>query len=198
MEGIIYKIIDYKEKSSLVYLLGPYGLDSLVVRGAKNYKSGQMAFCEFLNLVEYQKDSKSLPSLMSYEIINKFSNIKNSFIKLKYASIILEVSRQSNDARTLKIYEFTKDILERIEEGQAYLSLCFIYLVKMLKVFGIMPALDNLTNKFGALATLVKEAYLTRDYNIGEISTQDIKLIIDYYVKSDVISCYNILKMLEV
>ena len=53
-EGIIYKIIDYKEKSSLVYLYTKYGLDSILVRGAKSYKSGNMRFCEVLNIVRYE------------------------------------------------------------------------------------------------------------------------------------------------
>ena len=43
-EGIIYKIIDYKEKSSLVYLYTKYGLDSILVRGAKSYKSGNILY----------------------------------------------------------------------------------------------------------------------------------------------------------
>ncbi len=198
MEGIIYKILDYKEKSSLVYLIGPYGLDSLLVRGAKSYKSGKMAFCEFLNCVAYEKDTSNMPSLISYEIIDNFANIKKSFMKLKYASIILEVARQSNDARTAKIYEFTKQILEKMAANYSAISLCFIYMTKMLKVFGIMPDATNLASIFGPISDLVAKAYATRDYQITEPSNEDLKRLIDYYVKADVISTYNILKMLEV
>ena len=36
-EGIILKSIDYKDYSKLIYIIGPEGLETLIVKGAKNH-----------------------------------------------------------------------------------------------------------------------------------------------------------------
>lgn len=205
MEGIIYKILDYKESSSLVYLFTPQGLDSVLVRGAKKYKTRALAFCEEISCVSYNKTSSTLGSLIDYEIINRFSNIKKSFTKLKYASIILEVARQSVDERKARIYNFTKLMLEKIDSGYDAKSITFIYLVKMLKVFGILPSLEediihiNYFKEVDKLefSRVFKEAYYTKDYNL-KVSFINLLNLISYYNKLDAISTYNINKMLEV
>lgn len=195
-EGIIYKIIDYKEKSSLVYLYTKYGLDSILVRGAKSYKSGNMRFCEVLNIVRYECSNTSLKCLLNYEIIDDLKNIKNSFNKLKYASIIIDILRQVNDDRTIKIYDFTKFILQQINLNKDELSMCFIYLVKMLKVFGIMPSINNINIGDLNFNNLVKEAYLNKDYNLIINDINKLKILINYYNKCEVINTFNLFKIL--
>ncbi len=196
MEGIIYKIIDYKESSSICYLYTEEGLDSVLVLGAKKYKSNNMPFCEILNHVTYTKTNSELPKLIDYEVINKFRNIKNSLTKLKYATIILEVLRQVIDIRTARIFKFSIDILNKIDEGFDPISICFIYLAKMLKVYGILPDLDkNTIYKFSNIE-LLKEAYYTKDYNLI-VSKEDLINLIGFYNKVEAINCYNIYKILE-
>ncbi len=196
LEGIVYNIVPYKEKSELVYLITPQGLVSLLVRGAKDYKSGNMAFCQTLNLVEFSYSDTALKTLISYNILSDYKNIKNSFIKLKYASIILEVARQSNDVRTERIYIFLKNVLNKIENGYDPLSIAFIYLVKMTQVFGIKPDF----NYFSYLAKIKEEfikAYNTKDYDLI-IDNISFKILVKYYVNLDIINMHNILKMVEV
>lgn len=197
MEGLIYKVLDYKESSNLVYLYTNFGLDSLLVRGSKKYKSENLSFCEYLNYVSYTKTNNTLPTLIDYKMINRFINIKNSITKLKYASIITEVLRQVLDQRHSRILNFTIKILEKMEANDDPISLTFIYLVKMLKVFGILPDLDKPVSNDQNFNDIFIKAYYTLDYDIV-VNKEYIKKIIDYYNKYEALNCFNIYKILEV
>ena len=163
-----------------------------------------MPFCEVLNYVSYNRAGKNLKKLVDYEIINRFTNIKNSYIKLKYASIVLEILRQIDDIRYSKILSFTIKTLKEIEIREDVISICFIYLVKMLKLFGILPNLNNdildinYTNNIDKLelSNLIKQAYYDRDFTT-KASKGAFCNIINYYNKLDVINTYYIYKMLE-
>ena len=204
MEGLIYKILDYKENSCLVYLYTLEGLEEVLVYQAKKYNSLNMPFCEVLNYVSYNRTGKSLKKLLDYEIINRFTNIKNSYIKLKYASIILEILRQIDDVRYPKILGFTIKTLKEMEIKDDVISICFIYLVKMLKIFGILPNLNDdildisYTNNIDKLelSNLIKQAYYDRDFTT-KASKGAFCNVINYYNKLDAINTYYIYKMLE-
>lgn len=191
MEGIVYKTLDYKEKSKLVYLLTPTGLDSVIARGAKDYKKGLLGFISPLTLVTYERTNAKLPSLISYEILGDFKALKENIIKYNCALSILEIARQSTDSRTERIYDFTLLALKELAKTTVPLDVLFIYLTKMLKVFGIFNV--NLDIKFKAeLKEKVLAAYNGNLQVEIAATNEDIKHLIWYYDELGAIYTYNI------
>lgn len=190
MLGIVYKTIDYKEKSKLVYLLTPQGLDSILARGAKDYKNGLFGFTSLLSFVDYEKTNSKLPVLIEFETINNFTKLKEDIVKFNYALSMLEIARQSTDLRTERIFNFTKMALEELEKSTNPKSVLFIYLVKMLKVFGIYSQSEN---KFKSeLKNKIIVAYNSLLSTNIEITKDDIMAVIDYYDELGALYIYNI------
>ncbi len=190
MLGIVYKTIDYKEKSKLVYLLTPQGLDSILARGAKDYKNGLFGFTSLLSFVDYEKTNSKLPVLIEFETINNFTKLKEDIVKFNYALSMLEIARQSTDLRTERIFNFTKMALEELEKSTNPKSVLFIYLVKMLKVFGIYSQSEN---KFKSeLKNKIIVAYNSVLSTNIEITKDDIMAVIDYYDELGALYIYNI------
>ena len=195
MEGLIYKTIDYKEKSKLIYLYTPLGLDSFLAQGAKDYKKGLLSFSEIITYVKYETRGNNLKALGEFEIINSFKNIKNSLKALGIAEAILEIARQTNDERNERIFRFTLNTLLAIEDGKNYFDIFFIYLIKMLKVFGVLDLdFKGLPNSLRDKAILAYEGDLNSKL---AVSKDDLNLIIGYYEHFDIIYLKNIKQSLR-
>ena len=89
-EGVVIASIDYKEKSKIVYLYTPYGMDSILVRGAKKYNQSVLDFTTTLNEVKYIKTNSKLPSLMEFRLIKSHFNLTANINKIKAIIILKE------------------------------------------------------------------------------------------------------------
>lgn len=191
-EGIIYSLLDYKEKSIIVYLYTKKGLDSVLVSQAKNIKKGKMAFCEILNRVNYVKTKGKLGTLIDFEVLDYNRELKQDLITLNYAYLLLDVTRQISDLRHEKIYNYLVKTLEELKFNPLKRQIAFIYLVKMLSVFGINNIKE--VKDLNYQKTLL-EAYNLKDYNLTNFLDKYLDYLIDYYDQMGVIYLNNIKKL---
>ncbi len=194
MDGLIYKTLDYKEKSKLVYLYTKEGLDSFLASRAKDYKKGLLGISE-ITYIRYEARGSNLKYLSEFEILNSFSNIKNSLSLLAMAEIILELARQSNDERYERIFNFTLNSLLELEKNESSYQCFFSYLVKMLKVFGILDLeFKGFSNSLRVKAVKAYSNELTSD---DLIIKDDILEVLNYYEREDIVYFKNIKKVMR-
>lgn len=144
LKGIVLRNIDFKETSKICYVLTNAGILSIKALGIKTYKNKNFNFNEILNNCKMEITDSNFPSLINYELINPYFNIKKDVNKLSYVFMLLDVTLKLNgDLNYEKIYNFLSLILEKIEQGYDYKILCAIYLIKMLMPLGIKPVFDK-------------------------------------------------------
>lgn len=190
-EGLTYKVMDYKEKSEIVYLYSNIGNDSILVRQAKDYKKGLLAFCAPFTYVRYTKTNSKLPSLIDYEIIDSFSSLKTSLKLIRYATIILEVTTQLEDKRSERIFNYLVKTLKELPGSPSEVT--FIYLVKMLYILGVLPDLESNLDTY---LEVVKEAYLTKDFRVKNYKEGYLIKLLHYYENTGLLYFKNIKKIM--
>ena len=70
MEGIVINTIDYKEKSKIVYLYTPNGINSVK---ALDVMKKNLGFIVTLNHVEYNVSNGKFPTVLEYNLIKSYS-----------------------------------------------------------------------------------------------------------------------------
>lgn len=211
MEGIIYKVIDYKDKSKICYLYTDEGLISVKVLGGNSYKNKNFSFSNIYTLVDFKVTNEKFKTLVDFDILDNFINIKTNYNKAKIAYIIIEVIRKCEVSQYSRVFNFLKKVFKTLNEQNIDYDVLFIVLVKYLKLYGILPNLDNKNmsnfslNKgfFNAYASdenynfglLVKTAYFSKEISKLGVNLSDLDKVIDHYEENDLINMYNIKKV---
>lgn len=137
--GIVINSIDYKESSKIVYLYTKKGRISVKVLGAKSQKKGFLSFIMPLTLLNAYITNKEFPTLVEYNIINSYKDIKDDLKKELAFSYILEIlNKIPYDSPHEKIYNLLINLFDLSEYYDAML-LCLIFKIKMLYTFGVNP-----------------------------------------------------------
>ena len=187
--GIVVNEIDYKESSKIVNILTDDGkLIGAIAKGAKKIKSkvsgiGKLTYAKFQ--INYREN---LSTILEYDTINKFKNIKNDIVKMSYSIFITELSYKVYEHSNNKnIYELYKNSLLKIEENFDPLVITNILELKMLDYLGIRPVIDSCvscgnTNDIVTISSY-KGGYLCKNCLNNEPITTDktIKLIRMFY-----------------
>jgi len=145
-EGIILKSIDYKDYSKLIYIIGPEGLETLIVKGAKKPHSKNFSYSQPLTKILYDKvETKTFDILTTGLIINNYTTIKENFDKTKYAYQIIELTYQfANHIDDKKLlYSFLDEILEKIDVSQFANIYELIFRLKLLYLLGVGPVFSR-------------------------------------------------------
>lgn len=146
MEGIIVKSMDYKESSKLVYIVTEEGLQTLLVKGAKQYKSKNFAYSQVLNKIQFESiPSKTFTILGSANIVASYSKIKQSFERTQAAYLVLEYAYQfAEHISEFKLfYSFLQSILESIDQKSQFILYSIIFRLKLLYLLGIGPIFSH-------------------------------------------------------
>ena len=140
MEGIVLQTIDYKEKSKLVYLYTPFGMESIKALDASKSKLG---FITTLNVVEYEKTNSKLPTVMEYSLKKSFYSYYTHLDKMSVIVPMIDVVKHlEEEAPHYRIYPFFLECLDLIDDHNP-LYILSLFLIKMLSVFGVKPRLAN-------------------------------------------------------
>lgn len=150
-EGIIVKSIKFQESSKIITIVNEEGLSTYFVKGAANYKSRNFSYSNELTKIAYdfnQKTKDSLKILTTGNIIDNYSNIKQSFEKLNDCFLIIELinhlGNHISDFKTL--YNFIDDILKIINEREYSEYYYIIFRLKLLYLLGIGPIFSRCVN----------------------------------------------------
>lgn len=136
--GFIYKIIDYKESSKIIYLYTKEGKKSFKALGVnkKNNKFSSVLITS--NIIEYSLTSGDFPSLVEgeamYSFMNKLENIKI----VEALRIIIElINLMPDDVNNERFYAFLEiTLINLVSNPNKVLA---IFLIKSLYLFGINP-----------------------------------------------------------
>lgn len=142
-EGFVVGTVHYNETSEIVHLLTKNGLYSIMCVGARRYKSGKLSFCVPLTKVSCIVQDSSVPRLVDYTVINNYDYIKNDLKKNLWFSFLFEfLNNIPPNSYYKNIYRLTDKILEY---GASYnhVLLVSIFLIKMLKVYGVEPSFNT-------------------------------------------------------
>ncbi len=141
MEGIVIKSIDYKEKSKLIYLYTPEGMKSVKAIDANKTKLG---FITTLNHVEFEHSAGKLPTVLEYSIKKSFYHLYADISKIQMIMPIIDVIQNiEEEAPHARIFSFVRETLDALETMDSPKFVLSIFLLKMLSVFGVRPALND-------------------------------------------------------
>lgn len=141
-EGIVIKTVDYKEKDKIIYLITASGKVSLILKGAKNPKSGTFMYSHELSKIEFDLKKNYLTA---GRLLDSYPNIKLDYDKYSSVLMITEISdvliEHINDYKVF--YSFLSDILDLINNGKNHLLLNIIFRLKILYLLGVAPVFNR-------------------------------------------------------
>jgi DNA repair protein RecO (recombination protein O) len=189
VEGIVVSEVDYKESSKIINVLtNDSNLIGIIARGSKKVNSkisgvGKLTYANFQ--INYRD---KLSTLIEYDIINGFKNIKSDIVKVSYAMFITELSyKVFEHSNNSNIYDLYRNSLLKIDEGFEPLVITNILELKLLEYLGIKPMVDACVScgKTDNIVTIssYKGGYLCKDCleNEGIVTDKAIKLIRMFY-----------------
>ncbi|MGL4949499.1 MAG: DNA repair protein RecO [Anaeroplasmataceae bacterium] len=142
-EAIILSSMDFKESSKIVFIYTTDGKKSIKVLGAKRLNKNLLNFSTPITKVNYNSTNKEFPTLISFEVLDNYEEIKNNISKLFFSSLVLEIVYKIDELNNHeRIYKYLNNTLNLIKTNDELLY-TNIFLTKMLKVFGINPMFDN-------------------------------------------------------
>ena len=109
VEGIVLDALDYKDKSKIVHLYTPFGMDSVLAVHAAALTSGKTAFAQTFNEVEYLKSKAALPKLIEYRLQTSHYDFSSDLRLFPVLSVFLQVLKNLDPASPHhRIYPFFK------------------------------------------------------------------------------------------
>lgn len=142
-EGVVLSSISYKEKSKIVYLYTPNGMESILVPNGASVSSNRLGFTTTLNRVSYSKTSSAYPKLIEYSVLEQFYDFHQDLEKIQIAMIMIQVIKAlEEDAPHHRIYPFWIQCLNLLKKRNP-LYVLSLFLCKMLAVFGVRPEFES-------------------------------------------------------
>ncbi len=203
VEGIIISEIPYGETSKIINIFSlNHGIIGVICKGAKSTKSRLRSFTTRFNYGTfnmYYKENK-LSTLISVDIINDLSKIKQDIVLMGYLNYLTELATQvykQNDNE--EIYKLYIKIIGKINSGMDPMILTNILELKLLDYLGISLELNKCI-KCGSKDNIVSidlgsGGYICQKCYSGEglIDSKVIKMLrMYYYVEIDSITKIDI------
>ena len=136
--GFIYKGIDYKESSKIIYLYTPEGKVSFKALGVNKKNNPFSSTLLTSNIIEYEVTASNFPSLINANISYSFMNDLDNLDILEAIRVIIEtINIMPDDLNHEANYLFLEKTLYDLKENP--LKALSIFLIKMLYNFGINP-----------------------------------------------------------
>ena len=106
-EGLIIRLIDYKENAVIATVLTKEGKESIIIRGAKKMVTTTHRLASLLTLISYTKTSTTpLATLIEGVVINNYTTIKSDLIKYNTVLVMLEkLNFFLDEINTISIYD---------------------------------------------------------------------------------------------
>lgn len=148
-EGIVLKVVDYKEQAVICDVITKNGKNSYIIRGAKKLSGGTRLLAEPLTKISFMATSTDgLNTLTEGSIIDSYLTIKQDINKMICFYPILEkiiiFSEQVTNSETL--YFFFLDILELLKQDIDCSVILALFEVKLTYLLGIAPELKHCIN----------------------------------------------------
>lgn len=145
VEGIVVFETDYKDTSKMINILTKEeGMIGVLAKGCKRLKSnlsgvGKLTYAQF-----QINDINNRYSLIEYDHINYFKNIRKDLERISFAAYIIDIINQAyRQEKSQKIYELCINSLIKINDGFNPIVITNILELQLLEFLGIKPVLDS-------------------------------------------------------
>ena len=140
MRAIIYKIINYKNKDRLIYLISEIGFISAILKNAQLISSDNFYIQEYMLCeLEITNIKDKINNINKINIINDHKNLKEKFDDLKKIMIIFKITSDLIKEKYDTVMAFK--VLEKLLNNYNGEITFYMYLVKFTYFMGIR--LDN-------------------------------------------------------
>lgn len=156
VEGIIIKETPYGETSKIINVYTKEGIIGIMCKGAKSLKSPYRATTlkfTYGRFNIYYKENK-LSNLVSVDVIDSLSLIKNDIVLLSYLHYLTELTEQVVKQTQENIYNDYLTTILKINSGLDPLIMCNILEIKYLDFLGVGLNLSSCTS-CGATANIL-------------------------------------------
>lgn len=179
VKGIVIRSLDYKETSKIVYCFTPLGRLSVRALGSKKFKNKNFNFQEILNYVEMELTDQEFPSLINYNLISDFREIKDDLKSFLWIGYLCEfLNKIPSDSHGERIFNYLLKGISKIKCDKDAMAFAVITQLKFTSLFGIAPNFKSCvicqnTPSFvsvkhgGAVCDLHKT---NNDYNLNNLS----------------------------
>lgn len=113
MIGLIYKVQPYQESNRLLFVYSDKGKKTLIARGSQRLSSELRLISQYLTLIEFYDNGKSMQPLRDAKLVNDFQAIKQDYFKTKLVALMLEAIDRVRDEEMnheLVLHELIKSI----------------------------------------------------------------------------------------
>lgn len=144
--GIVLSDTNYSESSKILNVLTKeHGKIGIISKGCRNLKSSFRSVSSKLTYgyfnIYYKKEGLSV--LISVDIINDFSNIKQDLFKIGYATFLSDLTNQVlKETSSNEIFDLFINGLIKINDDFDPMIIANIIELKYLNYLGVMPILD--------------------------------------------------------
>jgi DNA repair protein RecO (recombination protein O) len=144
--GIVLSDTNYSESSKILNVLTKeHGKIGIISKGCRNLKSSLRSVSSKLTYgyfnIYYKKEGLSV--LISVDIINDFSNIKQDLFKIGYATFLSDLTNQVlKETSSNEIFDLFINGLIKINDDFDPMIITNIIELKYLNYLGVMPILD--------------------------------------------------------
>ena len=144
--GIVLSDTNYSESSKILNVLTKeHGKIGIISKGCRNLKSSLRSVSSKLTYgyfnIYYKKEGLSV--LISVDIINDFSNIKQYLFKIGYATFLSDLTNQVlKETSSNEIFDLFINGLIKINDDFDPMIIANIIELKYLNYLGVMPILD--------------------------------------------------------
>lgn len=140
VKGIVIRSLDYKETSKIVYCFTPLGRLSVRALGSKKFKNKNFNFQEILSYVEMEITDQEFPSLIDYNLISDFRNIKDDLKSFLWMGYLCEfLNKIPIDSPSNRVFNYLLNGLMKIKNNKDAMAFTVITLLKFTSLFGISP-----------------------------------------------------------
>lgn len=144
--GIVLSDTNYSESSKILNVLTKeHGKIGIISKGCRNLKSSLRSVSSKLTYgyfnIYYKKEGLNV--LISVDIINDFSNIKQDLFKIGYATFLSDLTNQVlKETSSNEIFDLFINGLIKINDDFDPMIITNIIELKYLNYLGVMPILD--------------------------------------------------------
>ena len=144
--GIVLSDTNYSESSKILNVLTKeHGKIGIISKGCRNLKSSLRSVSSKLTYgyfnIYYKQEGLSV--LISVDIINDFSNIKQDLFKIGYATFLSDLTNQVlKETSSDEIFDLFINVLIKINDDFDPTIITNIIELKYLNYLGVMPILD--------------------------------------------------------
>ena len=138
VEGIVCRVLDYKDSSKILYLYTKSGQKNIIARGVKKLSSLNRNLSQVGNIISFGDSNKELDTLRDGELIDDFESIHFDLEAFTYLSHMLELTYSVIDQQNnhQKMYHFLKRLMKLMNEGMNPEILSIIFELKLLHFLG--------------------------------------------------------------